>query len=623
MPPSFRFPDPEIELWGTLSGNVSESRIGRFLRTVGRLHEGVSLEQAQADIELIVRQLEQQYPDTNSGWRAILTPLHTAVTGDIRSTLLILLGAVGLVLLVCCANVANLLLARATARSKEISLRVALGAGSGRLIKQHLTEALLLSLAGGCLGLLGAYWGVEALKAMGPDGLPRLAEIRVDHRILAFSLVLSLSTGFIFGLAPALAISRMHPTTALREGGRTSSIGAGRRSPQALFVIFQVALTLMLTVGSGLLIRTFARVSDVDPGFSPDRLLTLNVFLTGNKYDTVPKQRAFVGSALENLAALPGVTSASMVSAVPFGETSSNLSFQIGGREVPADQLPRADYRAIDSEYLKTMGIPLLQGRALSHTDTENAPSVILINETMAHRFWPDENPVGQTIHWVFQGRGTEAHTIVGIVGDVASFGLDIEEQPAVYAPFNQRAFSWLRWKTFVLRTTAAPLNSATVARDAILQIDPDLPVYGIAGMDQLMADSLASRRFVMLVLSLFASLSLVLASVGIYGVMSFGTHQRLPEFAVRMAIGAKRGDILTMVLRQGLSLALFGIGIGILGALVFGRHLESLLFNVETTDPLTFVAVSAVFVTVALCACYVPASRATRVDPIHILRQN
>jgi putative ABC transport system permease protein len=580
------------------------------------------LEQAQADITLIVQQLEQQYPDTNSGWRAILIPLHTAVTGDIRFTLLILLGAVGLVLLVACANVANLLLARATARAKEISIRAALGAGGGRLARQHLTEAALLSFMGGCLGLFGAYWGVEALKALGPEGLPRLAEIHVDPRILAFSFSLSLLSGLVFGMTPALSIARTHPSTSLREGGRASSLGPSRRSTQSTLVVAQVALTLMLTIGAGLLVRTFMRVLEVDPGFHTDRLLTMNVFLTGANYDTIPKQRAFVSSALEQLGALPGVASVSVVSAVPFGETSSNLSFQIAGREAPADQLPRADYRSIDPNYFRTMGIPLLQGRVLSITDDEDAPKVVLINETMARRFWPGEDPIGQSIHWVFQGRGTGSHTIVGVVGDVQSFGLDAEEQPAVYAPFAQRSFSWLRWKTFVIRTAAAPLALAPTARDALLMIEPDLPVFGITSMDQLMTDSLAARRFVMLVLTVFAILSLVLSSVGIYGVISYGTQQRLSEFAVRMALGASRGSILAIVLRRGLSLGFMGIGIGLVGALILSRHIETLLFNIEATDPSTFVSVSVLFTAVSLLACYLPASRATRVDPMQTLRQ-
>jgi putative ABC transport system permease protein len=520
---------------------------------------------------------------------------------------------------VACANVANLLLARATARSREISIRAALGAGGSRLVRQLLTESVLLSLVGGVLGCVGAHWGVAALKALGPEGIPRLADIHVEGHVLAFALSLSVLTGLLFGLAPAFYSTRIHLHDALRQGGRTT--GSDHRSLRSLLVVAEVALTLVLAVGAGLLIRTFVRVVEVDPGFRPDRLLTLNVFLTGQRYDTIVKQKAFVRSALERLEALPGVETASMVSAVPFGQTSNSLSFQIEGREAPQDKLPRADYRAVDPEYFRNMSIPLVRGRPLTDHDDENAPRVVLVNEAMVRRFWAGDDPIGQTIRWVFQGRDTGAHTVVGVVADVKSYGLDREERPAVYGPFAQRSFPWLRWKTFAVRTASPSSISAVELRQALLEIDPDLPVYGIVGMEELMADSLSSRRFIVLVLSSFAAVALVLASVGIYGVISYGMTRRTNEIGVRMALGARRHDILGMVIREGMAMTSLGIVVGVIGAVLLTRYLQSLLFGVEPTDPLTFLAVVVLFVAVAAGACFFPANRSMKIDPVRTLR--
>ena len=621
MPPGFHYPATDIELWGTLAGNLSESREGRFMNGVGRLAPDVSLAQAQADMDVIAQRLEQEYPDSNTGWRIHIEPLKETVTGSIRPTLLILLGAVGLVLLIACANVASLLLTRATSRHREIAIRASLGAGRARLVRQLLTESVLLALFGAAVGVFGAYWGVEALKVLSPDNLPRLGEVQVDGRVLVFTFGLSMLTVVFFGLAPSLHTVRLELNEWLREGTRTSATRSGRRSPRTLLVVAEVALTLMLLIGAGLLIRTFARVLDVAPGFNPERLLTMNVFLTGNKYDTVPKQKAFVKAAMEKIQSVPGVEAAAMISSLPFGETSTSLNFQIEGQEVPTGEAPLTNYRAVDPAYFRTMGIPLLEGQHLTERDDEDSPPVLLVNEAMSRRFWQGEDPVGQTIRWVNQGKEAGPHTIVGVVADVKSFGLDSEERPAVYAPYAQRPFFWLRWKTFAIRTGTEPLASVDATRRAILEVDPNLPVYGIASMEELMAEALAGRRFAMLLLSVFAALALILAAVGIYGVMAYAVSQRTREIGVRVALGARRQDILAMILRQGMLLTFLGVCLGLAGAFAMTRYLENLLFQLAPTDPPKFVAVAGLLVAVAALACYLPARRAVKVDPVTALR--
>ncbi|HSE97852.1 MAG TPA: ABC transporter permease [Blastocatellia bacterium] len=622
MGPDFYFLNNETDIWvpmGLNAGLNYREVSGRYMRTVARLKPGVTLEQAQAEMTLIASRLEESYREFNAGWGANVFSLQDEIVGDIRPALLILLGAVFFVLLIACANVANLLLARAAARQKELALRTALGASRGRLIRQLLNESLLLAVIGGVAGLLLAYWAIEALIAFNPGNIPRLEEVSLDGRVLAFTLGVSFITGLIFGVIPALQASRPDLNESLKEGGRSSAGGAGHRRVRSIFVVSEVALALVLLVGAGLMIKSFAKLQRVDLGYNPENVLTARVLLPGSKYGDNPKRAAFFKQAVERLAAIPGVQAAGAISWLPLIGLGSSTSFWVDGRpEPPPGERPGTDVRVITPGYFAAMGIPLIKGRILDERDTAEGPRVLVINETMARQFFPGEDPIGKRliINW---DRPPLPDEIVGVVGDAKLVSVAGETRPAIYWPHARQAtYSSM---TFAVRTTGDPLAIVGSLQSEIRAIDPEQPIADIRPMEEVVATSLSRPRFNMLLLGLFAGVAMILASVGIYGVMAYSVTQRTHEIGIRMALGARGADVMKMIVGQGMVLALAGVGIGLVGAYFITGLMSSLLFGVAATDPITFLSISLLLAVVAFVACYVPARRATKVDPMVALR--
>ncbi|MCI0489552.1 MAG: ABC transporter permease [Blastocatellia bacterium] len=618
LPLDFRFPldteDPE--LWTPLA--LDEDEMGRgnhFLRVIARLKPGATHDFAQSDMDAITGRLEQQYPDSNANHGAYVAPLHDEIVGDVRPALLLLLGAVGFVLLIACANVANLMLARATARQREVAIRAALGAARFRIVRQFLTESLLLALAGGGLGLLLALWGVDLLIAFGPQDIPRLNEVSLDYRVLGFTLTISLLSGLIFGLVPALQTSKPDLNESLKEGGRSSAVGAGRRRLLNLFVVSEVALALVLLIVSGLLIKSFLRLQDVKPGFDPDNLLTMGISLPESKYAETARQTAFYRELVQRVETVPGVEAAGVIRPLPFSQSNMSLSFSIEGRP-PASPGERtsANWRTISPDYFRTMRIPLLKGRAFTERDVQGSPYAIIINETMARLYFSGEDPISRRMTIGYDDITCE---IVGIAGDVKLL-LDGEQKPEMYTPCQQTPWPSI---SLVIRTASDRPDVVAAVRNQVQSLDRELPVYSIKTMNERLADSIAQPRFNMLLLGLFAFIAVALATVGIYGVMSYSVSQRTHEMGVRMALGARAGDVLKLVLSQGMKLTLAGIAMGIVGAYGLTRIMSSFLFGVSDKDPTTFAAVSLLLIAVAALACYIPARRATRVDPMVALR--
>ncbi len=609
-----------VEFWRPFRLNYSQiNRRTDYLGVIARLKPSVTLAQAQAELQMIARNLEQQYPATNSGWSARVLSLHQRFFGDVSTALIFLMCAVGFLLLIACANVANLLLVKATVRRKEIALRAALGASRGRMLRQLMTESVILSLFGGGIGLLIAYWGVGAIIAVIPSNLPRLDAIHLDTRALFFTLAAALLTGLLFGLLPALQASRLNLNNVLKEGGRDSAAGASSNRLRNIFTVAEVALALILLVCAGLMVRSFINLQKVDPGFDASRVLTMQVQLSSTKYKEDAQLANFSEQLLERVTTLPGIEAAGLMSDMPLSGGGSYLSFAIEGQPFnPNAPTQDAMVHAASSDYFKTIGLPLKRGRLFAAQDHQTAPPVIVINETMARRYWGDEDPLGKRINFG-DGNGQPTWlTIVGIVGDVHQEALHQDPYPETYAPIVQQP-SWVF--SVVVRTAADAATVAGSVREQVKQLDSDLPVFNVRAMETLLADAIARPRFNTLLITIFAALALLLAAVGIYGVMSYSVTQRQHEIGVRMALGAKATDILKMVIGQGLKLVLIGIGIGLAGVLVLTRWLESLLFGVTTTDLLTMVAVPLILAGVALAACFVPARRATRVDPMVALR--
>jgi predicted permease len=617
-----QFPHRETDVWVPIAFDSGEAarRGSHYLQVVGRLKPGVNRQQAHTDLNTIASRLEEQFPHTNSGTAVTVLPLHEQLVGDIRPALLILLGAVGFVLLIACANVANLLLAQAASRQKEISIRTALGASRFRVVRQLLTESIVLSAVGGAAGLLLAFWSIDLLSPLIPQNLSQVQGVSLDSRVLIFTLVILLMTGIIFGLAPALQASNPNLNETLKEGGRGTSGGLRQNRIRSLLVISEVALALVLLVGAGLMIRSFARLGGVNPGFQPENLLTMRVVLPDNKYATLEQRAAFYDQMIERVESLPGVESASVISWLPLRMIGGSNSFTIEGRPEPEPgQGPIASFRTISPNYFRTMGIPVMDGRALSERDTAGSTNVTVINQTMARRFWPDENPIGKRIK--LGGARSQAPwlEIVGIVGDVKQAGLDLDTRPEMYRTYAQPSFFAPR--DLVVRTTSNPLGLAGAVRSEIWAIDKDQPVSSVQTMENILADSIARSRFNMLLLGIFAGVAMVLSAVGIYGVMSYSVAQRTHEIGIRMALGAKPSHVLKLVVRQGMTLAAIGVAGGIVAALALTRLMTSLLFGVSATDPLTFTAISLTLVLVALAASYIPARRAAKVDPCEALR--
>jgi putative ABC transport system permease protein len=628
MPPGFQFgrelgPGPDI--WSPIAFTPQDlnpnNLTNEYLAVLARLKPGVTAEQAQAELDSIAVNLRRQYmPGADeSNWGLLLTPLDESIVGNIRTALLVLLGAVLLVLLIACANVANLLLARAASRQKEVAVRMALGASRWRLVRQLLTESLLLALAGGSLGLLLAMWCVDLLLKLNNTMIPRTGEIGLDRNVLLFTLGVSLLTGIVFGLAPAFQASKVNLQNTLKEGGRSGRAGI-RRGVRNALVVAEISLAVVLLVGAGLLIRSFLQLQQVNPGFQPQGVLAMQVSLPPTKYAERPQKAAFAQQMLDEVRALPGVKSAAAITSLPMSGWNQSGSFRIEGKVIEQGQSsPHGDRWLATDEYFQTMSIPLVRGRYFEAHDTADAPGVVIIDEELARKYWPGEDPVGKRITFEGGAQQPRWREVVGIVGHVKNERLEGESRVQYYVPYAQRANSADLF--VVARTDGDPASLAGAVRGAIMSVDKDLPVYRVMTMEQMVSDSLAQRRFSMFLLGVFAALALVLAVVGLYGVMSYAVAQRTHEIGLRLALGAQAMDILKMIVGQGMFLVGVGLAAGLVGALALTRVMTSLLYGVSATDPLTYVGIALLLAVVALVASYVPARRATKVDPMIALR--
>jgi len=618
MPPDFAFPivaGRDIFAPSRLDASNSCGRGCVTLRVIARLEDGVLLETAQANMDTIAAGLEAEYPGANSGVGVFLEPLHERIIGPFRAGLWMLLGAVGFVLLIACANVANLMLARATGRRREVAIRVAIGAGQRRIFRQMLTESLLLAFAGGGLGLLVALWGVDLLGSLVPDGMARFDQIGLDPTALLFTLLVAVATGVTFGIIPALKASKPQLNESLKEGGAAGA-GQGGLRLRALLVVAEVALAVTLLIGGGLLVRSFVSLINVDPGFDADNLLTQQLFLPRASYGEPAQIISFVDELVERAESLPGVTGAGVISTLPLSGNNSDAGFLIEGTPRPqeGERSPVAWYRPVTTGYFSTMKMRLVGGRLFTRADQREAPLVAVINEAAARRYWGNDDPIGTRITF----GGDEWREVIGVVADTKHFGLDEAERPATYLPYAQMP---QRFMSLVMRTSGDPMLLARSVQAEVWEIDPTLAVAGAATMNDVIAETVAVPRLVMAVLAVFAGSAMLLAAIGIYGVMSYHVGQRTREIGVRIALGADSGSVLRLVVGRGMALMGAGLGVGLVLALVLSRFLESLLFEVSARDPLTFVLVPVVLAAVALLACYLPALRASRVDPIVALR--
>ncbi|HZS07528.1 MAG TPA: ABC transporter permease [Blastocatellia bacterium] len=622
MPPGFQ--DNSRQIWlnprqvvpDWIRNSQVDSRTIRhtgYLRVLARLKPDVTPEHAQADLDTIAARLEQQYPRP-IGHGARLVSMHEQVVGNVRPALLILLGAVGLVLAVACANVTSLMLARATARSKEIAIRTAIGAGRWRIVRQLLLESILLAAAGGAVGFLLAVWGVELLVALSPPEIPRLGEIGLDYQVLAFTLLVSVLTGLASGLAPALAASKSDLNMALKEGARNATAGAGRLR-QSL-VVTEVALALVVLIGAGLLLNSFTRLLAVRPGFNPQQLLTMWIGLTDERYSRSADKKRLVSELNARLEAIPGVQGVGICDDLPIAGTDSMTRLSAEGRATSSpEELLSVGLHVINPRYFDALGARLIKGRSFTERDAAGAPSVFIINETLARRYWPNEDPLGKRIRYNPDDPWGE---VVGVVEDVRHDGLHLAAGPHLYEPYQQNAWP------FLAIAVRSPLDQGALlaaVRREVQALDPNLPVSGVRTMEEVMAQSLATRRLVLTLFSLFAVVALVLAAVGLYGVLAWSVTERTRELGIRIALGANRRDVLRLIVGQGMKLVLLGIVIGLVVALALNRLIEKLLFGVSATDPLTFAAIASLLTAVALAACYLPARRATKVDPMVALR--
>ena len=631
LPASFRFIrvlNAELELWMPISFTPQQlTREDRSITVYGRLKQGVSLAQAQAEIDSITRRLEQQYPETNSGWAAQVNNLHEQTIKPIRPLLLILMVVVGFVLLIACANVANLLLARATTRQKDVAIRLALGSSRSRLMRQLLMENLLLALLGGAAGLLLAYWGMRVLNVILPDRVPHLEKLSIDLRVLGFTLLVSLLVGVIVGLIPGLRASGLNLSDALKEGGRALSEAPSRRRLRNLFVVLEVTLAVPLLIGAGLMLRSSLLLQNIDRGINLKNVLTMQISLPKAKYSTAQQTAAFYQQALLRIQSEPGVQSASAVNFLPLTNLGDATSLTIEGRNpAPSGQEVTASYRVIDQNYFRTMGIPLLRGRFFTEQDNDESHGVVMINQTMARRYWPDEDAVGKRLQPHFPAakvpwrpESTNSWlTIVGVVGDVEEDGLNDQRSAEIYMPYLQNPSSQMN---LLVRSTSDPLRLVPAVRRQVLAVDKDQAIYNIKTMENVFSESIAAPQVVTSLLATFAAVALILAALGVYSVMSYSVAQRSHEVGVRIALGAQHQHVLRLILGQGLKLVLVGVGLGVTAAFAVTRVISNLLFGVTATDPPIFVAVPLLLIAVAMLASYFPARRALKVDPIIALR--
>ena len=623
MPADFRFP-PQATQTDYLRplaqslGQTSKERSAYQLPVVARLKAGATAAQAENEMKVIAQRLEQQYPDAGFRLGGGLITLQESIVGNTRTSLLVLFGAVGLVLLIACANVANLLLARAATRHREMAIRTALGAGKWRIVRQLLTESLLLAGLGGIVGLLLGVWGVKSFAVGSPVNIPGLKDAGLDPKVFAFTVGITLLTGFLFGLAPALSVARVKLRDALNESGRGGTESPVRRRLRNLLVVGEIALSLVLLIGAGLLVTSFLRLREVNPGFDAENVLTTYLGLARAKYPDPEKQSRAFSEIVARMGSAPGVEAAAVIFPLPFSGADAANTFVIEGQPAarPEDK-PEANYRVISADYFKVMRVPLLRGRTFSERDDAKAPPVIIVNESLTRRFFGNSDPLGQHITIERANVADEVKAeIVGVVGDVRHEGLDAQAVPEFYVPYQQAPESAM---DLVVRTSSA--NMAGVVRDRIKGFDPEQYVRAIQPLTELLSASLARRRFDTLLTGLTAGLALLLAMVGIFGVTAYAVTQRTREIGVRMALGAQPRDVLRLVLGQGLRLILLGIGAGLVAAFALTRVLGTMLYGVTATDPLTFIAVSLGLIFVALLACYIPARRATKVNPLIALR--
>jgi putative ABC transport system permease protein len=618
MPPQFKFQTAQMWLPLVFSDTQLKNRGSHAYATVARLKPGVTIAQAQAEMTGIARRLEQMYPDNQQGRGISLVPVQEAQVGYMRPALFVLLGAVGFVLLIACTNVANLLLARAASRRREIAIRTALGAGRGRLIRQFLTESVLLSVLGGAFGMLIAKWGTDALVSLATGYIPSTVEIDLDWRVLSFTLLLSLLTGTVFGLAPALQVSKTDVQEALKEGGNSGSSPRGNWL-RSLLVVAEIASALVLLVGAGLLIKSFTRLQRIDPGFRSENVLTMKIALPDAKYKSQTSASAFYRQLLERVEALPGVESAGVINLLPVQQSGTNGEIQVEGQAPdPSGQSPLVEVRAASPEYFRALGIQLVAGRFFNAADEEKSAQVVIVNETFARKLIPDQDPLGKQI----KNDSGPPITIVGVVRDVKQSGLTAEVRPELFSPYTQPFWSGMNQNmNLVVRTASDPSSLTAAIRKEVLAVDPAQPVYGVQTMEAVLGRAVSYQRLNMQLLGIFAALAMLLAVIGIYSVMSYLVTQHTREIGIRMALGAQPWDVLKLVLGQGMILTLAGVGLGLIGAFMLTRLMSNLLYGVTASDPLTYAAVSALLFVVALVACYVPARRATKVDPMVALR--